>query len=195
MGDKLQHPEVFMGSKGQEFPAYDPRAFQGMGVAYATCNRGACHLRAWTPGPETSGKMDRHTPDGKGEWVARAQDRTTAHDNTGLCMFVGAGGAGPETFVPCLAAATGVDYTLASFLEAGERTWNLERLWNQRAGFTGTDDALPRRLLEEGLKTGPTAGRTVDLDTMLRAYYRERGWSADGVPDPEKLLALGLATL
>ena len=48
MGDKFNHPEVFMGSKGQEFPAYDPRGFQGMGVAYATCNRGACHLRAWT---------------------------------------------------------------------------------------------------------------------------------------------------
>ncbi len=195
MGEKFEHLEVFMGSKGQEFPAYDPRAFQGMGVAYATCNRGGCHLRAWTPGPETSGKMDRYTPHGKGEWVAQAQDRTTAHDNTGLCMFVGAGGAGPETFVPCLAAATGVDYTLENFLEAGERTWNLERLWNQRAGFTRADDALPRRLLEEGLKTGPTAGRTVDLETMLRAYYRERGWSADGVPDPEKLLALGLTTL
>ena len=55
MGEKFRHPEVFMGVKGQEFPAYDPRGFQGMGVAFATCNRGACHLRAWTPGFETSG--------------------------------------------------------------------------------------------------------------------------------------------
>ena len=52
MSEKLKQPQVFMGSKGQEFPAYDPRGFQGMGVAYATCNRGGCHLRAWTPGPE-----------------------------------------------------------------------------------------------------------------------------------------------
>ena len=58
MGEKFRHPEVFMGVKGQEFPAYDPRGFQGMGVAYATCNRGACHLRAWTPGVETSGDRD-----------------------------------------------------------------------------------------------------------------------------------------
>jgi aldehyde:ferredoxin oxidoreductase len=60
MGEKLRHPEVFMGSKGQEFPAYDPRGFQGMGVAYATCNRGACHLRAWTPGIESTGQAEDH---------------------------------------------------------------------------------------------------------------------------------------
>src|SRR6266446_3855295 len=86
MGDKLQHPEVFMGVKGQEFPAYDARGFQGMGVAYATCNRGACHLRAWTPGVETSGKMPPHATEGKAEWVAEEQDRTTAHDATGICL-------------------------------------------------------------------------------------------------------------
>src|SRR5206468_10434202 len=57
LGKKFRHPEVFMGVKGQEFPAYDPRGFQGMGIAYATCNRGACHLRAWTPAVETSGAM------------------------------------------------------------------------------------------------------------------------------------------
>lgn len=59
MGEKFLNPDVFMGSKGQEFPTYDPRGFQGMGVAYATCNRGGCHLRAWTPGPKTRGKSIR----------------------------------------------------------------------------------------------------------------------------------------
>ncbi|MEK6239291.1 MAG: aldehyde ferredoxin oxidoreductase family protein, partial [Planctomycetales bacterium] len=107
MGEKLGRPEVFMGSKGQEFPAYDPRGFQGMGVAYATCNRGGCHLRAWTPGLETT-TMDPHTPVGKGEWVANEQNRTTSHDNTGLCLFVGAAGGPLEVFVPCVAAATGI---------------------------------------------------------------------------------------
>ena len=104
MGIKWQHPEVFMGSKGQEFPAYDPRGFQGMGVAYATCNRGGCHLRAWTPGPESTGQMDPHTPVGKGEWVAHEQNRTTAHDNTGICLFVGGSGGPLESLVPCTAA-------------------------------------------------------------------------------------------
>ncbi len=195
MGEKLGHPEVFMGSKGQEFPAYDPRGFQGMGVAYATCNRGGCHLRAWTPGPETSGQMDPHTPDGKGEWVAKEQDRTTAHDNTGICLFVGGSGAPLDTFVPCAAAATGVPYTYEEFLKIGERTWNLERLWNLKAGLTKADDSLPERLLKEAHTAGPSAGVTVQLDVMLPVYYRERGWDEEGVPGSEKLAELGLAAL
>lgn len=195
MGESLAHPEVFMGSKGQEFPAYDPRGFQGMGVAYATCNRGGCHLRAWTPAPETSGEMDPHTPVGKGEWVAREQNNTTAHDNTGICLFVGGAGAALDDLVPCTAAATGVNYSSADFLKIGERTWNLERLWNQRAGMGRADDSLPERLLKEAQTEGPAAGVTVNLDVMLDNYYRERGWSEQGVPSREKLAELGLASL
>jgi aldehyde:ferredoxin oxidoreductase len=195
MGEKLKHPEVFMGSKGQEFPAYDPRGFQGMGIAYATCNRGGCHLRAWTPGPETSGQMDPHTPVGKGQWVAHEQNRTTAHDNTGLCLFVGGAGGPLESFVPSTAAATGVPFTLEDFLKAGERTWNLERLWNLRAGLTKADDTLPERLLKHAHKSGPSAGVVVDLDAMLPDYYRERGWDEEGRPSDNKLAELGLATL
>ena len=195
MGEKLDHPEVFMGSKGQEFPAYDPRGFQGMGIAYATCNRGACHLRAWTPAPESSGEMDPHTPDGKSEWVVREQNRSTSHDNTGLCLFVAFVGAPVEVFAPCTAAATGVPFTADDFEKIGERTWNLEKLWNVRAGLTAADDSLPHRLLKEGHKTGPSAGVTVDLDAMLPVYYKERGWAEDGVPTKEKLVELGLASL
>ena len=195
MGEKFGHPEVFMGSKGQEFPAYDPRGFQGMGVAYATCNRGACHLRAWTPGVETSGEMDPHTPDGKSEWVVEEQNKSTAHDATGLCLFVGFAGGGLETFVPITAAATGVGYTVDSFVKIGERTWNLERLWNLKAGLTAADDTLPKRLLKEAHKTGPSKGVTVNLKVMLPIYYNERGWSKDGVPSEEKLMELGLASL
>lgn len=195
MGIKFSNPDVFMGSKGQEFPAYDPRGFQGMGVAYATCNRGGCHLRAWTPGPETSGEMDPHTTEGKGQWVAGEQNRTTAHDNTGVCMFVGGAGGPLESFVPSTAAATGEDFTINDVLQAGERTWNLERLWNIRAGLTRADDSLPKRLLKEAHKDGPSAGVTVNLDAMLDDYYAERGWDPKGVPTTEKLSELGLETL
>ena len=195
MGEKFQKPEVFMGSKGQEFPAYDPRAFQGMGVAYATCNRGGCHLRAWTPGPETTGQMDPHTPDGKGQWVAGEQDRTTAHDNTGVCLFVGGSGGPLETFVPCTAAATGVAFDFDAFVRAGERTWNVERVWNLRAGLTKADDSIPKRLIKQAHKQGPSAGVTVNLDAMLPDYYQERGWDEEGVPTTEKLAELGLESL
>ena len=210
MGEKLKNPQVFMGSKGQEFPAYDPRGFQGMGVAYATCNRGACHLRAWTPGFETDDGNDvrkplddstphqeawTHTPDGKSEWVVQEQNKSTSHDATGLCLFVGFAGGVLETFVPITAAATGVDYTLDDFVKIGERTWNLERLWNLKAGFTKADDTLPQRLLKEGHKKGPAQGITVNLDAMLPVYYNERGWNKDGVPTQKKLAELGIASL
>ena len=195
MGDKLGHPEIFMGSKGQEFPAYDPRGFQGMGVAYATSNRGACHLRAWTPGIESTAEADPHTTDGKSEWVVHEQHRTTVHDNTGTCLFIAGTGGPLESLVPCTSAATGTSYTIDDFVEVGERTWNLERLWNLKAGLTKADDSLPKRLLTEPHTEGPSEGVTVDLDTMLPIYYEERGWDTEGVPTKEKLLELGLAAL
>ncbi len=194
MGDSFGHPEVFMGTKGQEFPAYDPRAFQGMGVAYATSNRGACHLRAWTCGAETT-TMDPHTPIGKGPWVADEQHRTTAHDNTGVCSFAGATGGTTDLLVPCVAAITGHDFSYDDFLMIGQRTWNVERLFNLRAGLTRADDSLPDRLLNEAHTSGPAAGVTVDLNTMLAAYYEHRGWTPEGIPTKQKLAELGIDDL
>lgn len=194
MGDKFNHPEIFMGVKGQEFPAYDPRGFQGMGVAFATCNRGACHLRAWTPGVETNGTFPPHATDGKAAWVANEQNRTTSHDATGVCLFTGTG-APLDDIVACTAAATGIPYTLDDFVKIGERTWNLERLWNLKAGFTAADDTLPERLLKSPHRSGPAKGVTVHLDQMLPVYYRVRGWDETGVPTREKLAALGLASV
>jgi aldehyde:ferredoxin oxidoreductase len=193
MGDKFKHPEVFMGVKGQEFPAYDPRGFQGMGVAYATCNRGACHLRAWTPALETSGKVSPHTTDGKSEWVVEQQNASTAHDGTGVCLFTGFAGSDLADLAACTAAATGVPYTLKDFTKVGERTWNLERLWNLQAGLTAADDNLPERLLKTGHRSGPAKGVTVNLAAMLPVYYATRGWDAAGVPSEAKLAELGLA--
>ncbi len=192
MTEKFEHPEYFMGVKGQEFPAYDPRGFQGMGVAYATCNRGACHLRAWTPGIETTGEYDPHGTDGKSAWVAEEQNRTTAHDATGICMFSTAG-APLDDLIPVLSTATGVDYTMDDFVHIGERIWNIERLWNLKAGLTAADDTLPKRLLEEAHAEGPSAGVTVNLGAMLPDYYAARGWTEDGRPTTEKLMDLGLA--
>lgn len=195
MSETLKNPHVFMGVKGQEFPAYDPRGFQGMGIAYATCNRGACHLRAWTPGLETSGQVDPHVPEGKSEWVVHEQHRTTAHDATGICLFVGAAGGPLEALVPCSSAATGNEYTLDDFVQIGERIWNLERMFNLDAGLTKADDNLPKRLLKEAHKSGPSAGVTVKLDQMLPIYYETRGWDEEGIPTAEKLAELGLASL
>ncbi len=94
---------------------------------------------------------------------------------------------------PLPLAATGVPYTLDELLKIGERVWNLERLWNERAGFTGQDDTLPRRILEEPLPSGPAKGQVNRLGEMLPEYYRLRGWDAAGRITQDKLKELGLA--
>jgi aldehyde:ferredoxin oxidoreductase len=78
------------------------------------------------------------------------------------------------------------------FVKIGERIWNIERLWNLRAGLTMADDSLPERLLKEAHKEGPSAGVTVNLDAMLPEYYASRGWTPDGKPTQGKLMELGL---
>jgi aldehyde:ferredoxin oxidoreductase len=196
MTKKFRHPDLFMGVKGQEFPAYDPRGFQGMGIAYASCNRGACHLRAWTPAIETSGDPGyNHSPSGKSPWVIAEQNKSTAHDNTGVCLFTAFAGAGHTDLAALTSTATGVDFSEADYLKAGERTWNLEKLWNLRAGLSKRHDTLPKRLLTEGFKAGPSAGVTVNLDAMLPEYYKLRGWSKSGRPTKRKLKQLGLLEL
>jgi aldehyde:ferredoxin oxidoreductase len=192
MTAKFGRPGLFMGVKGQEFPAYDPRGLQGMGLGYATSNRGACHLRAFTAGAEVFGKMDRSATAGKAELTKKLQDRGAAsYDASGLCSFVDSA-VGPEGAAAMLSSVTGVAYTTGEIVKAGERIHNLERLWNLKAGLTARDDALPARMLQEPLPSGPSAGAVSRLGEMLPEYYRLRGWTAEGVPTPEKLSDLGL---
>ena len=91
-----------------------------------------------------------------------------------------------------LAVATGVDYTEENVELAGERVYNLERLFNLRAGLTAADDTLPKRILEEPLLKGEAEGQVARLDVLLPEYYQLRGWDKNGVPIPEKLDQLGL---
>ncbi|HEX9813599.1 MAG TPA: aldehyde ferredoxin oxidoreductase C-terminal domain-containing protein, partial [Myxococcota bacterium] len=195
LADKYHRPDVFMGVKGQEFPAYDPRAIQGMGLGYATSNRGACHLRAYTVSAEIVGiplQVDPRSVEGKAGLAIAFQNISTAVDATGLCLFL-TFGTTLERIRPILAAATGIDLDDAELVRVGERIWNLERVWNMRAGFTAADDTLPKRMLEEAIPSGPAKGEVNRLPEMLPDYYRERGWSAAGEPSAEKLRELGIA--
>ena len=168
--------------KGQEFPAYDPRGIQGMGLAYATANRGACHLRAYTVASEILGipeKTDPLVTEGKAELVKAFQDATAAVDSSGLCVFT-TFAWGMEDIAPQVDAACEGDWSAEKLLEVGERVWNLERDFNLKAGLTMADDTLPHRLLEEGANTGPAKGRVNDLQQMLPRYYEIRGWTENG---------------
>ncbi|MDP3707169.1 MAG: aldehyde ferredoxin oxidoreductase family protein [Polaromonas sp.] len=181
---KYGHPDLSMTSKGQEFPAYDGRAIQGIGLAYATSNRGGCHLRGYTIASEVLGipvKTDPLEHEGKPELVKAFQDATAAFDSSGLCVFT-TFAWGLADLAPQLQAACGEQYTTEELEKIGERIWNMEREFNNAAGFTKADDSLPKRLLTEPAKTGPAKGKVNMLAEMLPKYYAARGWDSEGVP-------------
>jgi aldehyde:ferredoxin oxidoreductase len=191
---KYGHPDLSMSVKGQEFPAYDGRGIQGMGLAYATSNRGACHLRGYTVASEVLGipvKTDPLVAEGKPDLVKAFQDATATFDSSGLCIFTTFAWGLPD-LQPQVAAACGEEFTLENLSLIGERIWNMERDFNNKAGFTAKDDTLPKRLLTEAAKTGPAKGLVSKLPEMLPKYYEARGWDANGQLKAETRARLGL---
>jgi len=194
---KYGHPELSMTVKGQEFPAYDSRGIQGMGLTYATSNRGACHLRSYTVASEVLGipvKTDPLTTEGKPALVKAFQDATAVFDSTGLCVFTSFAWT-LQDVAPQLAGACDGDWSLENLGVVGERIWNLEREFNLAAGLTSKDDTLPPRLTKEPAKTGPAKGLVNGLDRMLPEYYELRGWDANGVPTGATRERLGTQAL
>lgn len=194
LADSYGHVEYSMTVKKQEMPAYDPRAVQGIGLNYATSNRGGCHVRGYTISPEVlgvPGKVDQHTTEGKAGLVKIFQDLTAALSSTGACLFT-TFGIGADEIADLLSAATGVPYSTETFMQAGERIYNMERVWNLKAGLTGQDDTLPERLLKAPLPSGASKGEVNHLDQMLPEYYQVRGWDSTGVPTTSKLKELAL---
>jgi len=193
--DKYGHPELSMTVKGQEFPAYDPRGIQGMGLTYATSNRGACHLRSYTVASEVLGipeKTDPLVTEGKAGLVKAFQDATAVVDSAGLCIFTTFAWT-MDNIAPQIDAACEGDWSAENLMTLGERVWNLERLFNLRAGLTSKDDTLPQRFFDEPSKSGPTEGAISGLDVMLPEYYQLRGWNEQGEPAGETMSRLGLS--
>jgi aldehyde:ferredoxin oxidoreductase len=168
---------------------------QGMGLEYATSNRGACHVRGYLISPEILGlpeKLDPHATEGKAGWLKIFQDFTAVVDSSGVCLFT-TFGIGVPQFVNFCNAANGTNMTDADLLEIGDRIYNLERVFNLEAGIDPSQDTLPRRMLEEPLPDGPAKGEVCRLSQMLPDYYEVRGWSSGGIPTEAKLQSLGLA--
>jgi aldehyde:ferredoxin oxidoreductase len=195
LATKYGHPELSMTAKGLEMPAYDPRGMQGQGLLYATSNRGGCHMRGNMIGLEVLGLpklIDRFQVQGKSSFVILNQNSNAAIDSLVICKFTNMGVA-DEYFARVLSAVTGIPYATGDLIKAGERVWNLERLYNNREGFTAKDDTLPPRLLTEAPTDGPSKGWVSQLEPMLKEYYRTRGWDQNGLPTLKKLAELGLA--
>ncbi len=189
VADRKEAHDNSLAVKGQTIAAYDPRCMKGMGIGYATSNRGACHLRGYTPAAEILGipeKVDPYEYEGKGELTAQFQDLHAISDSFDICKF-NAFAEGIEEYVTQYNGMTGRDVTEDELLEAGERVYNLERYYNNLVGFDGSDDSLPERFLEDGIRgQGASEGEYCELDEMKDEYYDYRGW-VDGVVPDEKL--------
>ncbi|RLF12296.1 MAG: aldehyde ferredoxin oxidoreductase [Thermoprotei archaeon] len=186
MAERLSRPELSMSVKGLELPAYDPRGAYGQALAYATSNRGGCHLRAYMISTELLGVpilLDRLNPIGKAELVAYYENFLAAIDSLIVCKFLSLE-LDDNIFASALRMATGGLFTRAELIKAGERIWNLERLFNLEEGFTSSHDTLPERIL-----SSPGAP---PLQAMLEKYYEVRGWNRAGKPIEAKLEELGL---
>ena len=184
----FNHPELAMAVKGQAIPAYDPRGLKGMGIAYATSNRGACHLRAYTPAaelgvmPYNSLKVDPLAFEGKGELVMIFQNFHAFSDSMDICKF-SAFAQGADEYAAQYSAMVGVPFTANDVMLTGERIYNLERYFNNLAGIGEGSDTLPKRFTEEPSTMPGSLGHVCELDQMLKEYYEKRGWINGVVPE------------
>ena len=198
-----EHPEMekyLMHVKGMAYAAYEPRGFYGMGLAYGTSARGACHnVGGWTIRDElTSGKFDRFAVKGKGKMVKDIQDTRGYVDCLGICTVVRSSmGFSDNPSGKVLEWVTGVDFT-PELMGIGERVYSLERLIYKREGITRKDDYLPERTMTEKLPEGMAKDRVLTkemYDSMLDEYYGLRDWDANGHPTGEGIKRLGLSAL
>ena len=198
--EKYGHPEIAVTTRKQEFPGYDPRGSQGMGLLYATSNKGASHMEGDVAYEEVFGVPVKENPlstEGKAELVKHFEDSFALIDSSGLCVFVAIRYVfskerkiWPMRLSEMMNFTTGAGYTPEEVMQAAERVYNLERMFILKAG--STEDTLPPRMLHEPLPDGPAKGRVVELDKMLPEFYQLRGWDAQGWPTKEKLEELGL---
>lgn len=190
------HPELSMTVKGQAIPAYDPRGLKGMGIGYATSNRGACHLRAYTPAAELgvmpfgSLKVDPLDWKGKGELAMVFQDQHAVSDSLDLCKF-SAFAEGMDEYTEQFNGVTGLNFSTEEMRTCGERIYNLERYYNNLAGHGAGSDYLPKRFTEEPSTMPGSEGQVCELELMLEEYYTARGWENGVVPEA-KLQELGI---
>jgi len=179
--------------KGLEIPGYDPRGTFGMGLAYATSDRGACHQRAWTVKAELfDPELERFSFKDKAKIVKDVQDERSAFFSLVLCDFAP---ISVENCVEMWNLATGFDHTVESYLECGERIWNLIRIFNLRESSNLVKDILPPRLLKDSFSRGPAKDVVIKEKDFLKGlaeYYNLRGWDKNGVPKKNKLKELGL---
>jgi aldehyde:ferredoxin oxidoreductase len=187
-------------SKGMDFPAHDPRCYKSLAAGYATSNRGACHLSGFSYSFERSMTypelgvdtiLDRTVDEGKGRINVGFQNLMGVMDSLKMCKFPFAA-TRIDDLLEWISGVTGWNMDAGELMTAGERIFNLKKLFNLACGLTAGDDTLPERILREPRGSGGSADTLPDLEKQLREYYAERGWTEEGIPLPEKINSLGL---
>ena len=195
--------------KGLELASFDPRAAWGTALGYAVSSRGgdyssvyahhefdppASATESFYGGGESANPL---RPAGKAALVRRSLIVSAVVDALGLCkvpVLSLLNRFDLELEAELTEAFAGVALSADELWEAGERIVTLERLFNLRCGALADDDRLPKRFTERNLNSLPGGGM-VELHEMRHELYAMMGWSADGVPTPEKLAELGLGEL
>lgn len=169
--------------KGLEPAGYEPRVLKGMGLSYATSDRGACHLRATFYKSELSGQIDPDQIRGKARVFVEDEDRVTLFDTLILCRFF-------QDLIDwndlqvLVRSITGMDLDKGGLRQVAANVSNAARWFNIREGVTRADDKLPKRFFQETLGKDKKIFREKDLNRMLNEYYESRGWDKEGTPPP-----------
>jgi aldehyde:ferredoxin oxidoreductase len=187
--------------KGLEAPMHDPRAFHGLGLAYAMSIRGACHLShadlfaeqggVTMPEAGIEGPYVGQSSEGKANLVFVTENLGALIQSMGMCIF-GVASVDLADFTGMLNSTTGHNYSDQELLKIGERLWLLKRSLNNMMGITVDDDRLPKKILT-ATKEGGQAGSVPDIEAMMKEYYDIRGLDMNGVPLKERLVEVGLA--
>jgi len=172
--------------KGMEPAGYDPRVLKGMGLAYGTSARGACHLRATFYKPELANMIDPDQIEGKAEMFTEWEDRLTIFDSLILCRFY-RDLYQWEELAAMIKGTTGVELEKESMRSIAAAITNNTRRFNLREGLTPEEDKLPKRFHSEAL---PETGKVIteqQMQELLTDYYRVRGWDEKGRPPEEAI--------
>jgi aldehyde:ferredoxin oxidoreductase len=161
--------------KGLEPAGFDPRVLKGMGLAYATSDRGACHLRATFYKSELSGQIDPQQIKGKAKLFVDYEDKMTLFDLLILCRFY-RDLITWKDLQEIINAACNLSLKEKDLKTIASSVTNMARHFNQREGVTKRDDKLPGRFFSEVLQENQETFRPEDLEVMLKEYYQLRGW-------------------
>ena len=164
--------------KGMEPAGYDPRKLKGMGLAYATSDRGACHLRATFYKPELAGMIPPEQIEGKAELFLEFEDRLTIFDTLVLCRFY------RDFYLwnvleDVIHKATGLDAGEKALKEKARAIATRIRRFNLREGMQAKDERLTTALHRPLTDTGQVITEE-QLEVMLKEYYQLQGWDETG---------------